>query len=123
MVCANCDVRRQLCGLLCYAERAAPIERFDQSVCRAAGAGKILASRQARDFQCRRLAKYFFLRTSRRHPTARQHYQVFADAVGLLEIVAYEKRRSSIRLQRLAELPFERAAQMRVERGEWLIEE
>src|SRR5882762_9064900 len=123
MVRANRDVPGRLCELLRNVERAAPVEGFDQSIRRAARAGKILASRQTRDFQRWRLAEDFFLRTSRRHTSSCEHNEFPADAVGLFEIMAYEERRSLIRLQRFAELPFERAAQMRVERGKWFIEE
>ena len=123
MVRANRDVPGRLCELLRNVECAVPIKRFDQSIRRAAGARKILASRQTRDFQRWRVAEYFFLRTSRRHTSLREHYEFPANAVGLFEIMAHEERRSLIRLQSFAELPFERAAQMRVERGKWFIEE
>src|SRR5882672_4219179 len=89
MVRANRDVSRQLCELLRYAERAAPVERFDQSIRSGAGAGKILASGQTRDFQCRRMAEDFFLWTSRRHSPSREHGKLPANAVGLFDIVAY----------------------------------
>ena len=69
------------------------------------------------------MAKDFFLRTLRGHASLSQHDEFFADAVRLFEIVAHEQRRSAVARQRFAKLALERAAQMRVQRGKWLVEQ
>src|SRR5258706_14353410 len=88
--------------LLRNVERTAPVERFDTSVLQTPGAGIILASREARYLQRRRVPKNFLLGTPCRHASTLQRNTVLADAISLFEIVAHEKRRSSIRLQRFA---------------------
>ena len=69
------------------------------------------------------MAKNFFFRALRHHAPLRQHHKFSANAVGLFEIVADEERRSAVARQRLAKLAFERAAQVRIQRGKWLIEQ
>src|SRR5260221_10296070 len=69
------------------------------------------------------MAEDFFLRACRRHAPVRQHNELFANAVGFFEIVAHEQCRSAVACQRFAELALERAAQMRVQRGEWFVEQ
>src|SRR5260370_36760410 len=102
MVRAYGHVLRRLGKLLRYVERASPVERFDISVLQAPDAGIILASRETRNFQRRRVPKNFLLGTPRRHASTLQHNKVLADAISFFQIVAHEKRRSSIRLQRFA---------------------
>jgi len=59
----------------------------------------------------------------RRHVPICQHDEFFANAVRLFEIVAHEQCRSAVASERFAELALESAAQMRVQRGKWLVEQ
>src|ERR1700691_3623410 len=109
--------------LLRDANRAAPIERLHASIRQPARPRKILATGDARNLQRGRMAKDFFLWPLRRNLSMYQHHKLFANAISLFEIVAHEQGRPAVARQGFAKLALQRAAQMRVERGERLVQQ
>ncbi len=132
MVRANGHVGHRARKVLPYPQLAAPVEGFDElravppltcDVIQGARAREILAARQPRRRAVRWTVKYIFTRAARDHPAFVEHHQVTAQTIDLLEVVAYQQRHALISSQRLAQLPLELAAQVRIQRGEWLIEQ
>ena len=86
-------------------------------------AGNILAAGEPRDLGAWRAAEYFFFAPNAATVSAREHQQLFAQAVGFFHVVRHEQRRPAKTCECFLQLCLHLAAQMRVEGRERLIEQ
>jgi len=104
------------------AQAAAPICRLDFVCGNVAGGAEIFAAGQAGYFDRWWMAEDFFFGAEGGGLAAREDEEIGAEAVGFLDIVRDEQSGAAVGAQRVEELVLDLRAEVRVERGERLVE-
>lgn len=104
-------------------EAAGPVDGFDLVVRNEAGAGEVLAAGELGGRPRRGMAENVFLGAEGNYFSARQEHQLFAEPVGLFDIVSDQEHGAAEFDKYLLQLRLDLAAQVRVESCERFIEE